>query len=161
MVVPQKTKSVYPKREQVCGQPMVAKLVRNAEELTLGDHILYQVTQFPHRQMYYSALVINIDTKNAQYNTVEVITNNANDHGVSEKKFVFDELHNLHTIVYSHQYEAQESIQRARTRINENHYHPLRNNSHHFVTWCKIGQEYPLTDHRPILKDLESAGECS
>ena len=136
---------------------MILKPVDTTKELNPGDHILYQVSQCPYRQMYYSALVIQIwlDAENAERTILKVITNDANDHGVVEKMFVFKDLCSLHKIVYSHQYEPQLSIQRAKKRINENHYHPLRNNGHHFVTLCKTGQECSLQD---LMKELESAG---
>ena len=81
-----------------------------------------------------------------------VVITNCED-GVIMKDVLVNELHNLHRIEYSScRYSKEESLERAMRSINENHYHPLRNNSHHFVSWCKTGQEYPLTD---ILRSLE------
>lgn len=148
------------KREEIPGRPMILKPFGPtfSKELNPGDHILYQVSQYPYRQTYYSALVIEIrlDTENAEHTILEVIANSASDHGVVEKMLILKDLRSLHKVVYSHQYEAQLSIQRAKKRINENHYHPLNNNGHHFVTWCKTGQEYSLQD---LIKELENAGK--
>ena len=138
---------------------MIAKPVDTAEDLNHGDHILYQVSPGPYRQMYYSALVIDIiKPENAGQPTLKVIANSANDGGVVQKFLPFNDLRtcSLHKVVYSRQYEVGESIQRAMKRINENHYHPLRNNGHQFVTWCKTGQENSL---HGIIKELESAGK--
>ena len=82
---------------------------------------------------------------------ITVITNCED--GVIIKDVLISELHNLHRVEYSScRYSMEESLERALSRISENHYHPLRNNSHHFVSWCKTGQEYPLTD---IIRSLE------
>jgi hypothetical protein len=37
-------------------------------------------------------------------------------------------------------YSREESIERARTRIGEDLYHPVMNNCEHFVTWCITGE---------------------
>ena len=149
---------VYPKREEVKGKPLRAIPVNNLDDLHRGDHILYQVSQYPYRHMYYSALIIDIiDPENAERTTLKVITNSVNDLGVVQKFLPFNGIHasSLHKVVYSHQYEVAESIQRAMKRIDENHYHSLCNNGHFFVSWCKTGQESQLQD---IIKELESAG---
>ena len=85
------------------------------------------------------------------HNFIVVITNCED--GVIMKDVLVSELHNLHKVEYSScRYSREKSLERALSRINENHYHPLRNNSHHFVSWCKTGQEYSLID---ILRNLE------
>ena len=43
-------------------------------------------------------------------------------------------------------YSSDEAVQRALERLNENCYHALYNNSHHFVTLAKTGRENPLTE---------------
>ena len=78
--------------------------------------------------------------------------------GVTQKQLYFDELKNVYKVVYDKcRYSTSESIERAKGRLKfkETCYHALFNNSHFFVTWCKTGQEYPLTD---ILVDI-SQGE--
>ena len=37
-------------------------------------------------------------------------------------------------------YSREESLERARTRIGEDLYHPVLNNCEHFVTWCITGK---------------------
>ena len=37
-------------------------------------------------------------------------------------------------------YSREESVERARTRIGEDLYHPVLNNCEHFVTWCITGK---------------------
>jgi Lecithin retinol acyltransferase len=36
--------------------------------------------------------------------------------------------------------DAQEVVRRARLRLGENRYHPLRNNCEHFCEWCVHGE---------------------
>ena len=96
--------------------------------------------------------MIKVDEKNEYCTFVEVIANSA-EGGVSRKRIAFDELYSLYKVEYSLcQFDKQEALRRANKRLDEHHYDSLHNNSHHFVTWCKTGQEHPLTD---ILKSLE------
>jgi Lecithin retinol acyltransferase len=37
-------------------------------------------------------------------------------------------------------HSGEESVERARTRIGEDLYHPVLNNCEHFVTWCITGK---------------------
>ena len=88
---------------------------------------------------------------------MSVITNSVI--GVTKKEVYFDELQNVHKVEYdSCRYSGEESIERAKRRfkLKEKSYHALYNNSHFFVTWCKTGREYPLTD---ILVEI-SQGKC-
>lgn len=39
-------------------------------------------------------------------------------------------------------YVGEQTVQRARSRIGENHYRLLTNNCEHFRTWCLYGQSY-------------------
>lgn len=39
-------------------------------------------------------------------------------------------------------YVGQETVQRARSRLGENHYRLLTNNCEHFCTWCVYGKSY-------------------
>ena len=50
--------------------------------------------------------------------------------------------------------DAQEVVRRARLRLGENRYHPLRNNCEHFCEWCVRGE------HRSYQVD-ELFGLCS
>ena len=130
---------------------MGAHHVSCASELKRGDHVLYQVTTSHFRQMHYSALVKTVDTHKGK---VKVLMNSSD--GVVEREFSLDKFSekNLHRIEYSCQLDIETSISMAEKRAsyNENRYHSLHNNSHHFVSFCKTSQEYPLTE---ILKDIQ------
>ena len=143
----------FPKRESQRGQPRQAKRISNVNELNSGDHILYNTKKYLmagfRTSYYYSALVVNVDE---QCSKIEIIMNETKG-GVVQKAITLDELHSLYKVVYSHcQFDEEESLCRARKCMDENYHHPLCNNSHHFVSRCKTGQEYPLAD---ILMNLE------
>ena len=122
---------------------MFAYAIHSSSDLRLGDHIVYQSSRPPFRIRFVSALIVG----HQEENSVETITNGVV--GVTKRTFHFTELKNLHGIKYdSCRYSEEESVERAnaRFRLKENCYHTLYNNSHFFVTWCKTGREYPLTD---------------
>ena len=135
------------------GQPLFALLMEfQNEKLQAGDHIVYQINKPPFRIMYRSALVVN--TEDTDSNLKVSLITNAPEIGVTQKQVYFDELENLHKLEYDTcRYSSKESIERATKRLNlkEKCYHALYNNSHFFVTWCKTGREYPLTD---ILEEI-------
>ena len=142
----------FPTREPMPGQPLFALLMESSETLQPGDHILYQSSKAPFRVMYRSALISEIEGTDSSLK-VSIITN-APEIGVTQKQLYFDELENLHMLEYDTcRYSSEESIKRARKRLKlkERCYHALYNNSHFFVTWCKTGREYPLTD---ILEEI-------
>ena len=144
----------FPAREPMPGQPLFAQLLMESSETELqpGDHILYQSSKPPFRIMYRSALISEIEGVNSNLK-LNVITN-VPEIGVTQKQVYFDELDNLHKLEYDTcRYSTKESIKRARKRLKlkEKCYHALYNNSHFFVTWCKTGREYPLTD---ILEEI-------
>ena len=129
-------------------------MVDSEKYLCPGDHVLYQSSKPPFRVMFYSALISSCQDATGR---VTVITNSVI--GVTKKEVYFDELQNVHKVEYdSCRYSGEESIERAnrRFKLKENCYHALYNNSHFFVTWCKTGREYPLTD---ILVEI-SQGKC-
>ena len=130
------------------GQPLYAVLMESSDQqLQAGDHILYQSSRPPFRITYRSALVTEIQGADSNLK-INVITN-IPEIGVTQKQVYYDELENLHKLVYDTcRYSSEESIDRARRRLmlKEKCYHALYNNSHFFVTWCKTSREYPLTD---------------
>ena len=130
------------------GQPLYAVLMESSDQqLQAGDHILYQNSIPPFRITYRSALVTEIQGTDSNLK-INVITN-IPEIGVIQKQVYYDELENLHKLVYDTcRYSSEESIDRARRRLmlKEKCYHALYNNSHFFVTWCKTSREYPLTD---------------
>ena len=139
----------FPTREPTPGQPLFALLMESSDQLRAGDHILYQSSKPPFRIMYRSALISEIKDTGTNLKVI-VITNIPE----IKKQVYFDELDNLHKLEYDTcRYSNEESIERAtkRLKLNEKCYHALYNNSHFFVTWCKTGREYPLTD---ILEEI-------
>ena len=142
----------FPAREPMPGQPLFALLMESGDQLHAGDHILYQISKPPFRIMYRSGLITEIQGTDSN-SKVNIITN-VPEIGVTQRQVYFDELENLHKLEYDTcQYSSEESIDRARQRLmlKEKCYHALYNNSHFFVTWCKTGREYSLTD---ILEDI-------
>jgi hypothetical protein len=142
------------------GQPLFALLMESQNEtLQAGDHILYQSNKSPFRLMYRSALVIEI--KGTDSNLKVSFITNVPEIGVTQKQVYFDELENLHKLEYDTcRYSSEKSIERAIKRfdLEEKCYHALYNNSHFFVTWCKTGREYPLTD---ILEEINQGKHAS
>ena len=140
----------FPTREPVSGQPLFATLIEAHGQLQAGDHILYQSSKPPFRMMYRSALVCDIQSSDGDLQ-LSVITN-VPTIGVTQNPVHFKMFENgfkLHRVEYDTcSYSNKESIKRAKSRLKlrEKCYHALFNNSHFFVTWCKTGREYPLTD---------------
>ena len=110
------------------------------EPLSPGDHILYEVDGASFR----SGLV-----KSARNGKVCYYTN-SKEHGIHETVQEIADLENLHIVCYTEQcrFTDEEALQRAQKRVDwkEKRYSPLFNNSHFFVSHCKTGCEYPLTD---------------
>ena len=126
----------FPKHEPLPGHPdpNSVQYISNAEELTVGDHILYLTTRPKYRKVFHSGLVAGTTGQ-----LVEYITNE--EEGVVRKSCLFCKMQGLHRVKYSEcRYSIEESLERAEMRINETYYHSLNNNSHHFVTWCKQGK---------------------
>lgn len=127
------------------------------ENITEGDHILYQVTQTPYRETYRSALVTTQDPEDLSQGKIKIMTN-IYEYGVIETKVQANDLPDVKLVVYTRcKYKSEDAIHRAKKRMKENYHHPLRNNSHQFVSWCKTGKEYDLKD---ILSNLEYTGKC-
>ena len=121
--------------------------------LSPGDHILYEVDG----ASFQSGLVKSAGNGKVCYYT------NSKDHGIHETVREIADLKNLHIVCYTEQcrFTNEEALQRAQGRLDwkEKRYSPLFNNSHFFVSHCKTGCEYPLTDI--IIGILHYKGEHS
>lgn len=149
----------FPTREPTPGQPLFALMMESSDQLRAGDHILYQSSKPPFRIMYRSALISEIEGTGT--NLKVIVITNVPEIGVTKKQVYFDELENLHNLEYDTcRYSSEECIERAtkRLELKEKCYHALYNNSHFFVTWCKTGREYPLTD---ILEEINQGKTSS
>lgn len=126
-----------------------AEEVKNISTIKKGDHLIHCVTKNPYRPMFQSALVID---SSEDRNSVSVIRNCMN--GIEEKTFAFSSIRFPYKVIYDSQafplFNSDDAIQRAknrqRMRETKDHYCPLFNSSHHFVTWAKTGDEYSLRD---------------
>jgi hypothetical protein len=130
----------------VLGHPILPRSVGDPRELNIGDHILIEQTSSQYRKSFSSALVYEAVDKLA---LCPIVITNDYEAGVIVREIPTDKFQtcNIHRVEYSScRYSGEESCKRAMSRINENDYNPLCNNSHHFVSWCKTGREYPLTD---------------
>ena len=126
-------------REDPLGVPLYHVPVGEITDLQCGDHILYQVCREPYRACYRSALVLTVEEAR-----IHVVMNSTD--GVKEEWF--DSFEDLYVVKYSDCYSNDEAVRRAMQRLEweENCYHCLYNNSHHFVTLAKTGRENPLTE---------------
>ena len=138
------TASVYgqtiPRRKKP-GHPYTAvHIAQWGKPISPGDHILYEVDG----ASFQSGLV-----KSAGNGKVGYYTNSKN-HGIDETLREIADLKNLHIVCYTEQcrFTNEEALQRAQRRLDwrEQRYSPLFNNSHFFVSHCKTGCEYALTD---------------
>lgn len=134
-------------REVSPGVPLYYVPVSEVTDLQPGDHILYQVCGEPYRACYTSAMVVTVEEAE-----IYVVMNSSD--GVKKERF--ESFENLYTVQYSSPcYSSDEAVRRALERLNENCYHALYNNSHHFVTLAKTGRENPLTE---IIESLTHHG---
>lgn len=126
-------------REEPPGVPLY--LDNDVANLKRGDHILYQVCQESCYRAYYRSALVLTDVEETR---IHVVMNSTN--GVKEEWL--DPPNELYIVMYSHCYSSDEAVQRAMQRFhwNENSYHCLYNNSHHFVTLAKTGRENSLTE---------------
>ena len=130
-------------RAGYAGVPLYASPISSPTDLELGDHVLYLASIAPNRPIFRSALVICRAEKGE---CVNIITNSRG--GVQEEDVKFSDLHRLCRVEYTVcRYSRKKAVQRAkgRQKMKEKHYHPLYNNSHYFVSWCKTGKQYPLS----------------
>ena len=131
-------------RRKKPGHPYTAVHIKKwgDKPISPGCHILYEVDG----ASFQSGLVIMKDAGNGK---VRYYTNSKG-HGIYETVREIVNLKNLHIVCYTEQcrFTDEEALQRARRRLDwrEQRYSPLFNNSHFFVSHCKTGCEYPLTD---------------
>ena len=148
------------------GGPLQAAVIDEVDGLEIGDHILFQVIQEPYRPGYESALVSNVDAVHGQLTLIR----NTRLRTLSEVEVVVDysKLRCVHKVEYTPcLYSADEAIQRAKQRFEKedsvlkpvNCYHALNNNSHQFVTWCKTGLEYSLSNIILHLDNTKTQGK--
>lgn len=119
-------------------------------DLEKGNHIVYLVSKPPYRPSYHSALVLGVSKS-----SLKIIANGQN--GVTKENLSFTSTANKQLLKVEYTtccYSRKKAVYRAKWRLKggENHYHPLFNNSHFFVTWCKTGKQYPMTN---IIKSLQ------
>ena len=128
-------------RTGYAGVPLYASPIASPTDLEQGDHVLYLASIAPNRPIFRSALVLH-----AEKGLITLITNSKD--GVKQEDVKFSDLHRLCRVEYTVcRYSRKKAVQRAkgRQKMKERHYHPLYNNSHYFVSWCKTGKQYPLS----------------
>ena len=145
------------------GQPLYSHPVISCDQISVGTHIIYKHgNAFP--PLYRSALVVDIQRSRASHDekVLELVTNTLLN-GFTRQSFQYSHLQRISKVVYlSSNFSEEEAVTRAKNhlRYHENFYHPEYYNSHHFVTMCKTGREYSLTDilTRKQVEDYE--GKC-
>ena len=120
-------------------RPLYTVPVVAPSDVSHGDHIVYLVSSDEYRPMYQSALVERL----SDAGNVDIIVYTPG--GVVRQTQPFSSFKSLHRVDYSGG-SGDEAIERAKERLGECHYHGLFNNGHHFASWSKTGNEYPLTD---------------
>ena len=142
------------------GQPLYSLTITSCEHISVGTHIIYKHgNAFP--PLYRSALVIDIQPSRVcpSEKIFELITNTLRN-GFTKQLVQYSQLQWVSKVVYlSSEYSEEEAVMRAKYHLqyHENFYHPEFYNSHHFVTMCKTGREYSLTDilMRKKIEDYE------
>ena len=135
------------------GAPQFIQPITSPEKITDGDHIMYNVRKPPFRPDYCSAIVLEV----IQNQKLVIVTKKVL--GVVKETVDFDSLLNVHQVVYlSYYFPKMKAIDTAKESLEcqESNYDKQNNNSHHFITRCKCGYEYPLTEH---LRKLELLGK--
>ena len=132
------------KKELPPGEPQVPIPVTDEVNLSVGDHVLYQIGSEEYRKGYRSALVSYVD--DGQRN-IKIITFTRE--GIQESQYKRSSLPNLYRIEYSGcLFPPEDALSRALRRrdMGDNLYHPLNNNGHYFVSNVKTGRENALSD---------------
>ena len=143
------------------GQPHYSHPVISCDQISVGTHIIYkQGNAYP--PLYRSALIVDIiQQSRASQNekVLELITNTLRNEFIRQS-VQYSQLQRISKVVYlSSNFSEEEAVTRAKHHVHyhENFYHPEYYNSHHFVTMCKTGCEYSLTDilTRKQVEDYE------
>jgi hypothetical protein len=133
------------KPKQYLGTPLYIQPVPSPKLLNKGDHIVYRRYQPPYDPIYQSGIVIEI-LSNQEVQIATVVTNGFK---IEELKFnSFDVSAGLHRVVYHtclSQTQVLAHVYSYRDKTEKYNYDEDHNNSHHFATRCKMGQEYPMT----------------
>ena len=145
------------------GRPLYSLSIASCDHIFVGAHIVYKHgNAFP--PLYRSALVIDIQRSRdcPSEKVLELITNTLCS-GFTKQSVKYSQLQCVSKVVYlSSEFSEEEAVMRAKYHLqyHENFYHPEFYNSHHFVTMCKTGREYSLTDilMRKQVEDYE--GRC-
>lgn len=112
-------------REPFPGYPHFAKRITSKDNVQIGDHILFQVTEPPFRPKFRSALVVDVGEH------VEIIMNS--EEGVVREVLPLHMMKKVHKIEYASQLHSEaKAIERAESRLKhgEKCYNVLKNNSH-------------------------------
>lgn len=133
-----------PNTKKYLGTPLYIQSVSSPDLLTSGDHIVYRRYQQPFDSIYQSAIVIEI-LPNQEVQIATVMTDGFK---IEELKFSFFDVSGLHRVVYHtclSQTQVLAHVYSYCDKTEKYNYDEVHNNSHHFATRCKMGQEYPLT----------------
>ena len=125
--------------------PKYIRRVTSLDMISPGSHIIYRINKPPFPPVYCSAIVLSKVEEGEQVKTVNVTLS-----GVHETTQNFDSLQSLYLVCYRSRLSELEVIASAMKLIvtyrdKDHHYDERFNNSHHFVTRCMTGREYPLT----------------
>jgi len=122
----------------------LAILPANLLCLEKGDHILWHRT----KELYdHHAIVEWVDHKTGEIHCIEY---GSDKQGKSFGKGVVRRtkvttVEGMHNVVYNEttlsNNSVDEVLERARSRLKERGYNPLKNNCEHFATWCKTGEK--------------------
>jgi hypothetical protein len=133
-----------PKVIKYLGTPLYIQSISSPDLLTSGDHIVYRRYQPPYDPIYQSAIVIEIlPTQEVQIATVVI-----DGFKIQELKFSSFDVSGLHRVVYHtclSQTQILAHVHSYHDKPEKYNYDEIHNNSHHFATRCKMGQEYPMT----------------
>ena len=122
--------------------PKYIRRVTSLDMISPGSHIIYWINMPPD---YCSAIVLSKVEEGEQVKTVTVTLS-----GVHETTQNFESLQSLYQVCYRSRLSELEVVTSALKLIvtyrdKDHHYDERFNNSHHFVTRCMTGREYPLT----------------
>ena len=127
------------------GTPLYIQAVSSPDLLTSGDHVVYRKYRPPYRNLLYQSAIVMDVLPNEEVQIATVATSGFQTETL--KFFSFGES-GLHRVIYHSCLPQTQVLARIRSYSDkkENYfYDETDNNSHHFATRCKIGQEFPMT----------------